>query len=148
MEGMVLWKLEIRADPYVNTQSKGVVGERSWADELLPTQVMSGHGAFNAYLFHMKQVESLKCANCDRRGRDDDAWHTLLEGPTFQLYWEDAMTTPPKMGEQPLTTDSLVQIMLKSRAANQKMEKIRRLLLKRGKKEIRRNPWELFPLEC
>ncbi len=31
------------------------------------TQVMSGHGAFNAYLFRMKLAESPKCINCDRR---------------------------------------------------------------------------------
>ncbi len=49
-------------------------------------QVMSGHGAFNTYLFHMKLVESLECSNYDRRGRDDDAWHTLFECPAFRLY--------------------------------------------------------------
>ncbi len=38
-------------------------------------QVMSGHRAFNAYLFRMKLVESPECSNCDRKGRDDDAWH-------------------------------------------------------------------------
>ncbi len=46
-------------------------------------QVMSGHGAFNAYLFRMQLVESLECTNCDRRGRDDDAWHTLFEYTVF-----------------------------------------------------------------
>ncbi len=61
-------------------------------------QVMSSHGVFNAYLFHMKLVESLECANCDRRERDDDdAWQTLLECPAFQLYWKDAMNTLQKM---------------------------------------------------
>ncbi len=50
----------------------------------------------------------------DRRGRDDDAWHTLFECPAFQLYWEEAMTALEKMGEPPLTPDSLVSIMLKS----------------------------------
>ncbi len=56
------------------------------------TQVMSGHGAFKAYLFHMKLVESPECSNCDRRGRDDGAWHTLFECPAFRLYQEEAMT--------------------------------------------------------
>ncbi len=77
-------------------------------------QEMSGHGAFNAYLFRMKLVESPDCSNCDRRGRDDDAWHTLIECLAFQLYQEEAMTTLQEMGEQPLTTDSLVPTMLKS----------------------------------
>ncbi len=63
------------------------------------TQVMSGHGAFNAYLFHMKLAESPDCTNCNRRGRDDNAWHTLFECPAFQLYWEDAMTILQEMGE-------------------------------------------------
>ncbi len=78
------------------------------------TQVMSCHGAFNTYLFHMKLAESPDCFNCDRRGRDDDAWHTLFEYLTFQLYREDAMTTLQEMGEQPLTPDSLVLIMLRN----------------------------------
>ncbi len=69
------------------------------------TQVMSGHGAFNAYLFPMKLVESPKCTICDRR-RWDDAWHTLFEYRAFQLYWEDVMTILQKEDEQLLTPDS------------------------------------------
>ncbi len=64
------------------------------------TQVMSGRAAFNTYLFRMKLVESPECINCDRRGRDDDAWRTLFECTAFQLYWEDTMTTLQKMGGQ------------------------------------------------
>ncbi len=78
------------------------------------TPVMSGHGEFNANLFRTKLVESLDCSNCDRRGRDDDTWHTLFECPAFRLYREEAMTALEKMGKLPLTPDSLVQIMLKS----------------------------------
>ncbi len=77
-------------------------------------QVMSGHGAFNAYLFCMKLVESPECSNCDRRGWDDDAWHTLFECPAFKLYREEAMTALQKTSEPPLTPDSLVPIMQKS----------------------------------
>ncbi len=50
------------------------------------TQVVSSHEAFNTYLFLMKLAESLECTNCDRRMRDDDAWHTLFECLAFQLY--------------------------------------------------------------
>ncbi len=64
---------------------RGVVRERPWADELLSYTGDVGHGAFNAYLFRVKLAESLECTNCDRRGRDDDAWSTLLECPAFQL---------------------------------------------------------------
>ncbi len=53
------------------------------------TQVMSSHGAFNAYLFRMKLAESPDCSNCDRRGRDDDAWHTPFEYLAFRLYQEE-----------------------------------------------------------
>ncbi len=76
--------------------------------------VMSGHGMFNAYLFRMKLADSPDCSNWNRRGRDDDVWHILFECPAFQLYREDAKTTLQEMGEQPLTPDSLVLIMLKS----------------------------------
>ncbi len=77
------------------------------------TQRMSGYVAFNTYPFHMKLMESTKCANCDKRGRDDDACLTLFECPAFQLYQEDAMTTSQETGEQPLTTNSS-PIMLKT----------------------------------
>ncbi len=36
MEGTALWKLKRRLDLSVNTQHRGVVGERPWTDELLP----------------------------------------------------------------------------------------------------------------
>ncbi len=76
------------------------------------TQVMYDCGEFNAYLFRIKLAESPECTNCDRRGRDgDDAWHTLFECPTFQLYWEGMMTTMQEMAEQPVKLDSLVPIM-------------------------------------
>ncbi len=47
------------------------------------TQVMSGHRAFNVYLFHMKLAKSPECTNCDRRWWDDDAWLTLFECLAF-----------------------------------------------------------------
>ncbi len=53
-------------------------------------------------------------APTDGRERDDDAWHTLFECAAFQLYREDTMTTLQEIGEQPLTLDSLVLIMLES----------------------------------
>ncbi len=74
------------------------------------TQVMSGHGVYNAYLFRMKLAERPKCTNCDRRGRDDDAWHTLFECPTFQLYQEDVMTTQQKKNEQLFTPENWSQL--------------------------------------
>ncbi len=114
MEGMALWKLERRVDLSVNTWPWDVVGERPWTDELLPNAVMSAYGAFSAYLFCMKLVESPNCTNCDRRRRDNDARHTLFECPAFQLYREDMMTILQKKGEQPITPDRLIPIMLKN----------------------------------
>ncbi len=40
--------------------------------------VTSHDKAFSAYLFHMRLVENPKCANWDRKRRDDNAWHTLF----------------------------------------------------------------------
>ncbi len=42
------------------------------------TKVMTSHGAFNVYLFHMRPVECPKYTKCNRRKRDDDDGHTLL----------------------------------------------------------------------
>ncbi len=85
-----------------NTQPRDVVEERPWTDGLLP-QVMHGHGAYNAYLFPMKLVQSLERANYVRRGQDDDdAGHTLFACPAFQLFQEDVMTTLQEMVEKPL----------------------------------------------
>ncbi len=55
-----------------------------------------------------------KCANCDKRGQYDDACHILFQYLTFQLYQEDVMTTIQETGEQPLTPNSLVPILLRS----------------------------------
>ncbi len=62
----------------------------------------------------MKLMGNSECANCDRRGRDNDVWYSPFECPAFQLYQVDVITTLQEMGEQPLTVDSLVLIMLKS----------------------------------
>ncbi len=81
----------LRVHLSVNTQPQGVVGERLGQTDfyLLNSGLMSGHGAFNAYLFHMGLADNPKCANCDRKERDDDAWHTLFECPAFQMFQEE-----------------------------------------------------------
>ncbi len=78
------------------------------------SQVMSGHGAFITGLLHMKLAESPECSNCDNRGRDDNAWHTLFGCLALQLFREDVMTTLQEMSEEPLTPGSLVSIMVRS----------------------------------
>jgi len=80
------------------------------------TQVMTGHGAFNAYLFRLRLAESPECSNCVTQGRDDDAWHTLFECPAFTQQSEEAMTALQEMGEQPLTPDTMVPTLLRSEA--------------------------------
>ncbi len=62
---------------------------------------MYGHGVFNAYLFPIKLGESSVCANCDRKGQndDDDAWHTPFECPTFYLSQEDVITNLQEIGQ-------------------------------------------------
>ncbi len=62
----------------------------------------------------MRLAESLECANCNERGPNGDAWHTLFKCSAFQLYWEDLMTTLQEMDEQLPLLDSLVSIMLRS----------------------------------
>ncbi len=59
---------------------------------------MSNHGVLNTYLFHERLAEFPKCANCNRRGRDDDVLYILFEYQTFQLHWENMMTTIQEMG--------------------------------------------------
>jgi len=53
------------------------------------TQVMGGHGVFNKYLHQMSILTSPEYSNCDIRGRDDDAWHTLFQYPVFNDIRED-----------------------------------------------------------
>ena len=78
------------------------------------TQVMSGHGVFNKYLHRMGISTSPECSNCDIRGRDDDAWHTLFECPAFNDIREEAQRSISALGEEPLTPESLVPVMLRS----------------------------------
>ncbi len=72
---------------------------------------MSGHVAFNAYLFHMRLMECSECANSIKERK------MIMPGThcsvlAFQLYQEDVLTTLQEMDEEPLTPDSLVPIML------------------------------------
>ncbi len=114
MEGTALWKLKRRVELSVNIQPQGIVGERPWTDKLLPnTDYVQPWGVQCLSVPHEASGKP-ECTNCDRTGRDDDAWHILFGCTAFQLYQKDAMTTVQKMGEQPLTPDSLVSIMLKS----------------------------------
>ncbi len=71
------------------------------------TQVMSGHGAFNAYLFRMKLtvIEEIEITM--------PGGTPCLSVRHFE-YWEEALTALQKTDEPPLTLDSLVSIMLKS----------------------------------
>ncbi len=97
-----LQKLERRVDSSVNSQLWAVFGEGHGQMDFYLILVMSSHGTFNTYPFHVRLAESPKCANCNWRGRGDDAWRTLFKGSSFQPYQEDLMTILQEIGEQPL----------------------------------------------
>ncbi len=76
------------------------------------TQIMSGHGTLNAYVFYMKLVETSRYTKCNRRGQDDDAWYTLFECLAFQQFCQETITTLQEMNEEPPTLNSLTSTML------------------------------------
>jgi len=78
------------------------------------TQVMSGHGKFNKYLFRMKISLKAEYSNCDIRGRDDNTWHTLFECPTYQKEREMVQAILREIGGEPLTSTNMVLLMLRS----------------------------------
>ncbi len=87
---------------YVSTSPLIHIRRSRLRPDVNPAYIMSGHGAFNAYLFCTKLAESAECTNCDGRGRDDDAWYSVFECPAFQLYWEDVPFLKSKVLEQSL----------------------------------------------
>jgi hypothetical protein len=51
------------------------------------TQIISGHGCFNAYIFKMKKVLSPACAHCC--SLEDSAQHTLEICPAWEIEREE-----------------------------------------------------------
>ena len=64
----------------------------------------------------MRLADSPEYTNCDTRGRDYDVWHTLFECPAFTQQREEAMATLQEMSKEPLTPESLVPTLLRSKA--------------------------------
>lgn len=54
------------------------------------SQIVTGHGCFNAFLHHIKKVDSPACAHCD--GKYDDAQHTLEYCPEWRD-WRTSLIT-------------------------------------------------------
>jgi hypothetical protein len=81
------------------------------------TQVMSGHGCFNEYLFKMGKVASPVCSHCTQ-GRNDDAQHTLFKCDAWRRERSELERSLREIGvDEELTSSSLVPIMLKSEEA-------------------------------
>ncbi len=74
---------------------------------------MSGHGVFSTNILYKANGEP-KCTNCGREGQDDDAGTPCLSVQHFNSIGKTRWPSY-EMGEQSLTTDSLVSIMLRSR---------------------------------
>ena len=81
------------------------------------TQVMSGHGCFNAYLHRMRIKAGPECSHCDY-GWNDGPQHTLFECEAWLCEREELVQTLSKLGiQEPLETETLVPIMLRSAEA-------------------------------
>lgn len=81
------------------------------------TQVLSGHGCFNDYLFRMGKVEAPSCSHCSR-GRNDGPQHTLFECEAWRQDRRELVQSLQEIGvKKKLASDTLVPIMLCSAAA-------------------------------
>ena len=81
------------------------------------TQVLSGHGCFNEYLFRMKKVDSPSCSHCSR-GRNDGPLHTLFECKAWRQDRCELVRSLEEIGvDEELAPATLVPIMLHSAAA-------------------------------
>jgi hypothetical protein len=72
------------------------------------TQVLAGHGCFQAYLKRIKKVSSAVCVMCET-GEVDDAGHTAFQCPRFA----DKRAAMEAATGTPLTPQSMVPTMLK-----------------------------------
>lgn len=52
------------------------------------TQLLTGHGCFNSYLFEIQKVLSAKCSQCGHY--EDDAEHTLFHCPSWAIQRQEA----------------------------------------------------------
>lgn len=73
------------------------------------TQVLTGHGCFNAYRLRFKINDSAKCAFCDYA--DEDTIHLIFECQA----WEAARRELPLGFFEKLTPKNIVDIMLESK---------------------------------
>lgn len=71
------------------------------------TQVLTGHGCFNAYLHRFKKRDSPACRYCIM---EDTAEHTLFECVRWQQMRDELNS---RIGEE-FTTESMVKVMLRS----------------------------------
>ena len=81
------------------------------------TQLMSGHGCFNDYLFRMGKVAAPSCSHCTR-GRNDGPQHTLFECEAWRQDRCELVRSLEEIGvKKKLAPETLVPIMLSSSTA-------------------------------
>ena len=78
------------------------------------TQVLSGHGCFNQYLFKMGIIPDPQCSHCSHR-RNDGPQHTLFECVAWRRERDKLVRSLEQIGiHKPLSPGNLVPIMLES----------------------------------
>lgn len=95
------------------------------------TQVLSGHGCFEAYLYKYKRSNSPNCPYC--QNEEDTPEHTIFQCQNWTELREAAKT---KMGK-PLKPEEIIGYMLSSREAWETVETMARTIIQRKEKEQR-----------
>lgn len=106
------WK--IRWDEYEgSTWTKTLIPDlKSWYDRKIgsldyhTTQVLTGHGCFQEYLYRIKKVQSPTCLYCEREV--DNAEHTLFKCD----FWRPRKIKVEAALKQELTKNSMVRLMI------------------------------------
>ena len=81
------------------------------------TQVLSGHGCFDQYLFKMRIKEDPQCSHCSN-GQNDGPQHTLCECVAWGSERDKLVTSLALIGvHEPIVPENLVSIMLTSKEA-------------------------------
>jgi len=81
------------------------------------TQVLSGHGCFDQYLFKMRIREDPQCSHSSN-GQNDGPQHTLFECVAWENERNQLITSLALIGvHEPIVQENLVSIMLMSQQA-------------------------------
>ena len=112
--GITIMEWKIRWDEYEgSTWTKTLIPDlKSWYDRKIgsldyhTTQVLTGHGCFQEYLYRIKKVQSPTCLYCEREA--DNAEHTLFKCD----FWRPRKIKVEAALKQELTKNSMVRLMI------------------------------------